>query len=378
MTVKQKFHASAWGLILAAAILTSCHKNGKEEAKTQPPAPVSVAKASVADVPIRLMAVGVVEAGAVVNIKAQVGGVLRQVHFREGAEVKKGDTLFTLDSRMQEAALKQAEANLARDKAQMENSRAILRRNSELLKDNFVSAERVEQLKTETAAMEGAMKASEAAVESARLQLEYCVIVSPISGVAGELAADAGNLVKPNDDKPLTVIRQVQPVFVAFSAPERSLAQVRAAMAAGQMWAEAAVEGGASPAPRGKVVFVDNSVDQATGTVRMKAEFPNEKKILWPGQFVSVRLEIGARAGVVTIPARAVQMGQKGAYVYVVAGDNKAELRLVSIAVETEGTAVVEKGLAEGETVVTEGHIKVAPGASLVVKETEGDGKGGK
>jgi multidrug efflux system membrane fusion protein len=377
-TIRSPKTAAALAAALALAILPSCHGAGKEAVKAQPPAPVLAARAVVRDVPIRLTVVGVVEAYSVVNVKAQIGGALRDVHFREGGEVKKGAVLFTIDPRSQEATLKQAEANLARDKSQLENSRATLRRNAELLKDKYVSAERVDQLRTEVEAMEGAVKAAEAAMENARLLLEYCVIRSPINGVAGAYSITPGNVVKPNDDKPMVTIRQVQPIFASFAVVERHFGQIRGAMAAGQLWAVAAIEGDAGPAPRGKVVFVDNAVDQATGTIRMKAEFDNSTRRLWPGQFISVTLNLGTRPGAVTVPARAVQMGQKGAYVYVVDKDGKAQPRPVTVSGETEGVVVVDKGVAAGELVITEGHIKVAPGAAVAIKEAEGEKEGTK
>lgn len=377
-TIRSPKTAAALAAALALAILPSCHGAGKEAVKGPAPAPVLAARAVVRDVPIRLTVVGVVEAYSVVNVKAQIGGALRDVHFREGGEVKKGAVLFTIDPRSQEATLKQAEANLARDKSQLENSRATLRRNAELLKDKYVSAERVDQLRTEVEAMEGAVKAAEAAMENARLLLEYCVIRSPINGVAGAYSITPGNVVKPNDDKPMVTIRQVQPIFASFAVVERHFGQIRGAMAAGQLWAVAAIEGDAGPAPRGKVVFVDNAVDQATGTIRMKAEFDNSTRRLWPGQFISVTLNLGTRPGAVTVPARAVQMGQKGAYVYVVDKDGKAQPRPVTVSGETEGMVVVDKGVAAGELVITEGHIKVAPGAAVAIKEAEGEKEGTK
>jgi len=350
---------------MSLAVLSSC-QGGKEGKKAPPPAPVTVEKVAIRDFPIRLTASGAVEAFAVVNVKAQIGGILRSIHFNEGQQVKKGDVLFTIDPRPQEAALRQAEANLARSKAQMENARLALRRYSGLVKDNFVSAEKIDQLKAELEAAQAAVSAGEAAVENSRLELEYCVIRSSIDGVAGAHSINQGNVIKPNDDAPLTVIRQVQPIQVTFSLPEKLLGAVRESMAHAPLEAEAAASDGA--VSRGTIVFVDNQVDSSTGTIRMKAQFENADRRLWPGQFVTVTLHVGVRHDAVTISSRAVQMGQRGPYVFVVDSQNKAQTRLVEVSGEVDGLVVVEKGLEAGETVVTEGHIKVAPDALVDIR----------
>jgi len=351
--------------------LPSCKGSGETARKLQA-APVSIEKAALRDIPVKLDAVGSVEAYSVVSVKSQIGGVLQKAHFKEGQDVRRGDILFTIDPRPQEAALKQAEAINARDKAQLENARGELKRYSELAKEGFVSAEKIAQLQTTADAMEAAEKASAAAYENARIQYGYSFITSPVNGVAGSYSINEGNLIKAGDDQAIAVIRQIQPIFVTFSLPERVLGSVKKFLAEGGLTAAAAIQGDGGAAQEGAVVFVDNAVDPATGTIKLKAKFSNKDKRLWPGQFVNISLKMGERRGVVTISSRAVQMGQHGPYVFVVKSDMTAETRQVEVSDETDGMAVVEKGIAAGETVVTDGHIKVLPGGPVTVKEGEG------
>ncbi|MBI5814372.1 MAG: efflux RND transporter periplasmic adaptor subunit [Nitrospinae bacterium] len=355
-----------------ALLLASCSGGNKSgSSKGTPPAPVSIEKVVARDMPSIIRAVGAVEAFSVVSVKSQIGGTLQTVHFTEGREVRKGDLLFTIDPRPWEAALKQAEASLARDTATRDNAMADLARYTQLAAEGFVSNEKVELLRTQLEAAEAAVKASGAAQDNARLQLDYCFIKSPVGGITGSLTYDRGNVIKANDDKPMTVVRQVRPIYVTFTVPERSLAEVKKAMAQVTLSAMAAPPGGA-PGP-GKVVFIDNTVDPATGVIKLKAVFENEDRSFWPGQFVNVALQTGVRQGVPAIRARAVQMGQGGQYVYVVKPDMTAVARAITASGEVDGWMVVDKGLEPGETIVTEGHIKVVPGGKVEIKGPGGN-----
>ena len=353
---------AGFALVMALSSIVSCSDADPGKSKTPAPALVSMEQAVIGDLPVRLTAVGAVEAYSTVSVKSQIGGRLQEAHFKEGQEVGKGDILFTIDPRPQQAALKQAQAILAHDVAQLDNARNALKRYSNLVKDKFVSAEKMDQLRSDVEAAQAVVQGAEAEVEKARLLLEYCYIHSPINGVAGAYAINPGNIVNPGDDLAMTTIRQVQPVFVTFSITERRLAALRKAMSQGPVEVKAFIEGDRDNPPTGRLVFIDNSVNQSTGTVKIKSEFDNSDKRLWPGQFVNVILQTGALQGVVTIPGRAVQMGQQGPYVFVVDQNNKAQNRLVEVSEEIDGLVAVTSGLAAGETIVTQGHIKVAHG----------------
>ena len=353
---------AGFALVMALSSIVSCSDADPGKSKTPAPALVSIEQAVIGDLPVRLTAVGAVEAYSTVSVKSQIGGRLQEAHFKEGQEVGKGDILFTIDPRPQQAALKQAQAILAHDVAQLDNARNALKRYSNLVKDKFVSAEKMDQLRSDVEAAQAVVQGAEAEVEKARLLLEYCYIHSPIDGVAGAYAINPGNIVNPGDDLAMTTIRQVQPVFVTFSITERRLAALRKAMSQGPVEVKAFIEGDRDNPPTGRLVFIDNSVNQSTGTVKIKSEFDNSDKRLWPGQFVNVILQTGALQGVVTIPGRAVQMGQQGPYVFVVDQNNKAQNRLVEVSEEIDGLVAVTSGLAAGETIVTQGHIKVAHG----------------
>ena len=329
------------------------------------PAPVIVAEAGRADMAVTLETIGAVEAYTSVAIKSRVDGQVVAVHFREGQAVKRGAPLFTIDRRPFEAALAQAEANLARDRAQFEKARLDFARYQELAGRGVASKQ---QLETARAAADGAaatVKADEAAVERARLDLSYTAIAAPVDGRTGAVLVQQGNVVKANDANPLVVLNQVQPISVAFAVPERNLPQVKAGMAKGAMTVAIAAPGDAAGALKGKLDFVDNSVDAATGMIRLKASLPNEGERLTPGQSVSVTLTLSTLAEAVTVPSAAVLTGPKGAYVYVVKEDMTVEHRPIAAGVARDGVTVVEKGVAPGEKVVTEGQLRLFPGAKV-------------
>src|SRR5262245_27100337 len=274
--------------------------------------PVLVATAVQKSVPIQLRAVGNVEAYNTVSVKSQVTGVLMKAHFKEGQDVKKDQLLFTVDPRPFEAALKQADANLARDSAQLRNLREQVRRYAELVEKQYVSREQYDQIKTNADAAESVVDADKAAVDNAKVQLSYCYIYSPINGRVGSLLVNEGNLVRVNDGTPLVVINQVNPINVTFAVPESNLADLRRHMANGQLQIDANFPSDEGVPERGKLEFVDNAVDRSTGTVKLKGEFANAQRRLWPGQFVNVALTLTTEPGAVVIPSEAVQVGQEG------------------------------------------------------------------
>jgi len=317
-------------------------------------------------VPVQIGAIGNVEAYSTVGIKSQVGGTLMHVHFKEGQDVNKGDILFTIDPRPYEAALKQAEANLARDKAQMENSRVEVRRYADLVKKGYIAQEQYDQIVTNAAALEATVNADEAAVENARLQLGYCSINAPVSGRTGSLLAHKGNLIKANADSDMVVINQIQPVYVNFSVPESDLSEIRKHIALGHVSVEALTTNNEKPEV-GKLTFIDNTVDAATGTIALKATFDNRQRVLWPGQFVTVRMTLTTIRDAVVAPTQAVQTGQQGQYVFVVK-EGSAELRPVKVGITHQDVSVIEEGLSPGEQVVTDGQLRLMPGAKVEIK----------
>lgn len=356
--------------VFAGFTFTSCGKNAPEPAKDNQnkPIPVSVDKAGKADVPLIVDAIGVVEAYAVVSVKSQVSGVLQTIHFREGKFVKKGELLFTIDPRPFDAMVKQAEAVLARDTASLENAKKDAKRFGVLANEGFVSEEKHGQSQTASSTLEAVVQADMAALDNARLQRAYCDIKAPISGVTGSLTFDEGNLAKANDDKPMVTIRTIKPIHVSFSAPERLLGEIRNAMAQRKLAVKAALSGDGGAVETGFVEYIENTVDTSTGAITLKAVFENGERLLWPGQFVKVSLELGMLTGVVVVPAQAVQAGQSGQYVAVVEKDMAARIQPVRAGVSFNGQTVIESGLSPGETVITDGYIRVKPGVKVEIK----------
>jgi multidrug efflux system membrane fusion protein len=330
--------------------------------------PVVAETAARRTVALQLRAVGNVETVETVTVRPQVGGELVGIHFREGTDVKAGDVLFTIDPRPYEAALHQAQANLARDQANARNARLEAERGESLFAQGILSREQHDALVNSAESQDAAVGADRAAVEAARLNLDYCTIRSPIDGRAGSLLVQRGNVVKAIDGGPLVVINRVDPVFVSFSLAERRLAEVKAAQAAGRLSVEAMVAGDDTRPLSGELTFLDNAVDRTTGTIRLKGTFRNPERRLWPGQFVDVRLSTGKRPDAVVVPSGAIQTGQSGQYVFVVGKDLTAESRPVVVGQEMDGSVIVEKGVEAGERVVTDGQIRVVPGAKLELK----------
>jgi multidrug efflux system membrane fusion protein len=337
--------------------------------------PVLVATATQKAVPIQIRAVGNVEAYSTVSVKSQVTGVLTKAHFKEGQDVKKGQLLFTIDPRPFEAVLKQSEANLARDAAQLQNAREQARRYAELVKKQYVSQEQYDQIRTNADALEAVVEADRAAVENAKVQLSYCYIYSPIDGQVGSLLVYEGNLVRLNDGTPLLVINQIMPINVTFSVPEQHLADIKRHMAAGNLKVDARFQSDEGRPEQGHLAFIDNAVDRTTGTIKLKAEFKNPGRRLWPGQFINVALTLSTQADAVVVPSEAVQVGQEGQHVFVVKADKRVEVRPVKLTLTNEGEAVIAEGLRPGEQVVREGQFLLGPGSLVEFKDPDAAGE---
>lgn len=355
---------------LIAAIIAVCGCSKRENAGTAAPpaAPVLVAKAVQKNIPNQLREIGTVEPFSTVNVKARVEGQLVAIHFKEGDYVSKDQLLFNLDPRPLQAALHQAQANLARDQAQNLQAEAEERRYAFLLREGVGSQQQYDQAHATAGAMRATVAADRAAIETARLNLQYTEIHSPIDGRSGHLQAHVGDLIKADSDTPIVVINQVQPIYVDFSIPEASLADVRRNMVARQLEVDAAIPGSQDPAEHGVLSFVDNAVDKTTGTILLKGLFQNENRRLWPGQFVNASLTLNVIENAILVPSQALQTGQQGPFVFVVGSDMRVRTRSIVPGAPFEKDIIVRNGLAAGETVVTDGQLRLAPGATVRIK----------
>jgi multidrug efflux system membrane fusion protein len=346
-------------------ILTRSEGTPQRE-KRESLASIKAAVAERKEVPVQLQAVGTVEAYASVAIKSRVDGQLVAVHFREGEDVKKGAMLFTIDPRPYEAAVKEARARLERDAALANKAELDARRYAELVAKNYVSSDKFEQFRANAEALRATVAADRAALERAQLNLEYCHIKSPMSGRTGRILVDEGAQIKANDDKGgMVEIMQIMPIYVGFAVPQQYLAEIKTHMAAGSLKVEAAIPESNVEPQTGSLSFLDNKVNTQTGTVLLKGSFANTDRLLWPGQFVTATLTLAIRSGVVVIPSVAVQVGQDGQFVYVVKPDMTVEMRPVALGMTLGDEVVVEKGLSADEKVVTEGQLRLVPGAKV-------------
>lgn len=360
------------GLAIAAtATLSACSASDAQSSgggASQPAVPVTVDRVVTKDMALDVNVVGTVEAYSTVAVRAQVTGELKAVNFSQGDDVQAGQVLFTLDHRPLEAALSQAEANLARDTAQAQNAKVIAQRMDDLVERGVGTREQRDTARTTAAALDAVVGANQAAVENAKVQLQYATIRAPISGRTGALMVHAGNLVRANDQTPLVVINQVSPIYVSFGIPEGLLADLRRYMAQRELDVEAVPPNEEMTPAHGRITFVDNQVDQTTGTIRIKATFPNANRRLWPGQFVNVRVRLTTDSQAMVVPSVAVQAGPEGHYVYVVKGDQTVEMRPVAVS-RTAGTeTVLKQGVKPGETVVIDGHLRLVPGSRISIK----------
>jgi membrane fusion protein, multidrug efflux system len=365
--------------LLLAVTAASCAAGGA----TQPPAggggrgrgdatvPVTVATVVQKSMPIEIRVIGSVEAYSVVSVHAQITGQLTAVNFKEGDDVAKDQVLFALDRRPFEAALLAAQANLQRDIAQAANARVVAKRYADLAGQGIATTEQLETSRTSSAALEATVEADRAAVDSAKVQLQYATIASPIAGRTGALMVHEGNLVRAADTTPLVVINQVAPIYVSFAIPESRLPELKRYMGQGTLAVEAKPPNDEAGSSHGHITFIDNSVDQTTGTIKIKATFTNEDHRLWPGQFVNVAVALTKDPTAVVVPTAAVQVGQQGQYTYVVKSDKSVEYRAVVVERTAGLETVVKSGLKPAETVVTDGHLRIVQGSHVSIKGDE-------
>ncbi len=346
----------------------------KEKPRAKPAVPVKTVQAVQKTVPVQLKAIGTVEPFSSVALKAQVSGQISRIHVAEGSEVRQGDLLITIDSEPFQAALRQAEAALAKSQAQARFAADQARRYEGLLKEGIVTHDQHDQLQANAESLAAAVVADRAAVAAARIQLGYCTIRSPISGRTGSVGLHAGNLVKANEQTILTV-NQISPAYVTFNLPEKRLAELKRALAGGQLKVEAVLPQDGGAPETGTISFLDNTANPATGTIKLKGLFENRSRRLWPGQFADVVLTLTSRPNVVVVPSPAVQQGQQGEYLYVVNREQQAELRQVVTAPAGVGELVIEKGVAAGETVVVDGQLRLTPGALVTTAPPAASGK---
>ena len=379
-------------LIICTLVLAACRSNAVKSAGPPPAVPVTVALATEESIPDEIHGIGTVEPSATVQIKSQIAGELTAVHFVEGGNVKKGDLLIEIDSRpyrealrqaeatvaRDRAQLQQAEANLAKDQAQWKNNEALAKRYESLRQEGVVSREQSEQMQTNEQTIRESVRADQAAIESSRaavetdlaavdrakLDLNYCQIRSPISGRAGNLLVHAGNLVKVSDVA-LVVINQIEPIFVSFAVPEQYLADIRKNSSDRKLPIRVALQEDPSKTATGTLSVIDNAVDNTTGTIRLKGTFENQEHVLWPGQLVNASLTLDTLKNATVVPAEAVQAGQQGQFVYVVKPDQGVDIRMVTVGRTLEKKIVLDKGVAAGETVVTDGQLLLYPGAHV-------------
>ena len=342
----------------------------EKSAKGLAAVPVSVVVASQQTVPVRLQAIGNVEPYTSVAVKSRIDGQILEIQFREGQEVKKGQVLFRIDPRPLEAAFKQSEAQALRDMASRDQAASQERRYQELLEKNFVSKDAYAQYRTNAQTAEATSKASQAALENAKLNLEYTVIRSPIDGYVGRALLQAGNMVKANDTIFLVLINQVRPVYVSFAIPEQQLTVVRDLMRKNPLTVEVSAPGTEKSLATGRIAFLDNAVDQTTGTIKVRAVFDNSDAALWPGQYYTVRVKLYDEENAIVVPSRALQTGPDGQFVYVVKPDMTAQLRKVVVARSDGDNAVLAAGgIAKGDKVVVRGALRIAPGIKVNIIE---------
>lgn len=332
--------------------------------------PVVVAEAGQRDFPIFLNALGTVQAYNSVTIRARVDGELTQVFFQEGQNVAKGDVLAQIDPRPYQAQLNQAVAKKAQDDAQLANAQSVQARNDQLIKKGVIDQQSYDAQKFATAQLGALVAADQAAIDNAQTQLGYTQITAPFAGRVGIRLVDAGNIVHASDTNGIVVINQVQPISVIFTLPQQQLGQIREALMKKQELKVLAVDrDNESVLSEGKLEVLDNQIDQATATVKLKAVFANTDYKLWPGQFVNVRLLVGEKAGAVVVPSAAVQRGPTGMYVYVIGSDNKAEMRTVAAGATENDQTLITEGLKTGERVVVDGQYRLQPGAEVTLEK---------
>jgi membrane fusion protein, multidrug efflux system len=366
------FSVTSFFLCAALMLTNGCSK--KEPGKPNPVAPVKTAVSIQKDIPVEIPANGTVEAYSVVNITSRVEGTIIKVHIQEGQNIEKGQLLFSIDDRAYQAVLQSAQSNLLRDRIRQEKAAKDAVRYADLIKKDYVTKTLYEQALTDAQALEATVKGDEAQLENAGLNVAYCRITAPVSGRAGAVLINEGNTVKANDSRPLMVIHQVQPVFVKFSVPEQLLSDIQNKMSIQELAVIAELPGDKKETKKGRLTFLDNTINPSTGTIDLKATFENCDNRLWPGEFVNVLLLLGIKPGAVVVPSQSVQIGQQGNFVFVVKNDLTVAYRAVTPGIQINGQTLIEKGLKSGETVVTDGHLRLFEGAKVIVKNEPNSG----
>ena len=374
-------------ILLTAVALPGCSSESRTavSAQTAPPGrgggggsvPVTVGRVVRKSMPLDLRVIGSVEPASTVEIRSQITGQLTSIGFKEGDDVKQGDVLFSLDRRPLEAAVRQAEANLQRDVAQSANADVQAQRLADLAQRGIVSRDQLDTSKATAAALVGTIEADRAALENARIQLQYATILAPISGRTGALIAHAGSLVRANDTTPMVVINQLAPINVTFAVPEARLPALKQFMARGNVSISAEPPNDAAAVSVGRLRFVDNAIDQTTGTIRAKGSFANTDHSLWPGQYVNVTMTLGTDRDAIVVPSPAVQAGPDGPYVFVIKSDQTADLRSVEVGRVSGSETIITHGLESNETVVTDGQLRLTPGARVSIKNANSSEKVG-
>lgn len=373
-------HSNLWlklGITLALIAFAGCSDKSKSNAGA--PAPVLTGKVQRKVVPLVLDAIGAVEPIQMTGLRSQVTGVLLKVDFKEGDDVKQGDLLLEIDPRPFQNALRSSEADLQKTRVALETAQSELARYQGLADHGMISKEQFQTYQDTARTAEAALLSNQATVENDRLQLEYCSIRAPISGRTGSLGAHEGDSIRASDATvALVVINQMSPIYVTFSVPQQNLAMLNRYRAEGTLGVTAAPTGDPLPPEKGELTFIDNAIDSTTGTLKLKATFPNESHVLWPGQFANVHLTLSSPE-VLVVPAGAIQNDQKGQHVFVInPADKTAELRAVTVERSNENEAVISKGLKEGEIVVTEGQLRVLPGKPVEIREPGATGASAK
>ena len=357
--------------MLLILLLSGCDLNKATKPTTLPPAPVTTAIAESHDVPLTITSVGNVMAYSTVQVKSMLTAPIAQAHFKQGDFVKKGQLLFALDTRTFEADLAKAKGQLARDIAAAANARQQAKRYAALFKEGVVAREQNDAMQSSADQLDAAIESDKAAVRSAEVNLEYTRINSPINGRAGDVLVHPGNLIKANDAT-MVILNQVAPIYVLFTVPEGMLADVRRSMAGGRLPVKAVFPEPSQPPAEGELSFIDNTVDPKTGTIGLKAEFANTDNRLWPGQYVNAVLTLSTLKDAVLVPSQAVQNGQKGPFVYVAKDDKTVEMRMVQLGPLSGTLQVIRDGIKAGETVVTDGQLRLVPGARIEIKPASG------
>jgi membrane fusion protein, multidrug efflux system len=355
-------------LVLGAGYYFVFGGSSRQAARTPAPAPVVVATVGQQAVPVQYTTIGTVQPISTVMVKSRVDGQIFKVGFAEGQLVHQGDLLFQLDPRPYQATLDQAQANQVRDKASLVRAQLDLKRYTELAKKDFAPQQQLEQARATAESAQATLDGDQAAVEQAKLNLDYAAIRSPLDGRTGNLMVTGGNLVKATDTAALVTINQVTPIYVSFSVPQDGMPEVQRRMASGAVPVSVTINGDTGGPIQGPVTFINNQVDSSTGTIQLKATFANEDGRLVPGQFVNVAMTLSTLAEALVIPSQAVQSGQNGTYVFVVKPDKTVEMRVVQVGPTTDTKSVITKGLELGEQVVIEGQLRLVPGAKVDIK----------